>query len=69
MTSIDLVTDATAPRPVPRRAIDFAAVTGAWAPNMPWAAFQRVLFAALVSQSTWWGAIAIGFLTNANRHS
>ena len=37
--------------------------------RIPWAAFQRVLFAALVSQSTWWGAIAIGFLTNANRHS
>jgi hypothetical protein len=36
--------------------------------SIPWAAFQRLLFAALVSQSTWWGAIAIGFLTNASRH-
>ncbi|HET9773020.1 MAG TPA: hypothetical protein VFS16_19135 [Acidimicrobiia bacterium] len=35
--------------------------------NIPWAVFQRVLSAALISQSTWWGAITIGFLTNANR--
>jgi hypothetical protein len=37
--------------------------------SIPWMAFQRVLFAALVSQSTWWGAIAIGFVTNAGRHA
>ncbi|MEW6474075.1 MAG: hypothetical protein AB1679_17625 [Actinomycetota bacterium] len=37
--------------------------------NIPWAGFQRVLAAALISQSTWWGCIAIGFMTNANRHS
>jgi len=37
--------------------------------SIPWVAFQRVLFAALVSQSTWWGAIAIGFVTNGRRHS
>jgi hypothetical protein len=37
--------------------------------SIPWVAFQRVLFAALVSQSTWWGAIAIGFLTNSARHA
>lgn len=37
--------------------------------SIPWAAFQRVLTAALVSQSTWWGCIAIGFITNANRAS
>jgi hypothetical protein len=36
--------------------------------NIPWDAFRRTLAAAAVSQSTWWGAIAIGFLTNANRH-
>jgi hypothetical protein len=36
--------------------------------NIPWDAFQRTVAAAAVSQSTWWGAIAIGFLTNANRH-
>ncbi|MDQ1515371.1 MAG: hypothetical protein QOE80_1201 [Actinomycetota bacterium] len=36
--------------------------------NVPWAAFQRMLATAVVSQSTWWGAIAIGFLTNADRH-
>lgn len=36
--------------------------------NIPWAVFQRGLAAALVSQATWWGAIAIGFLTNAARH-
>jgi hypothetical protein len=42
--------------------------TGVHGASIPWAAFQRVLFAALLSQSTWWGAIAIGFLTNANRH-
>jgi hypothetical protein len=37
--------------------------------GIPWAAFQRGLAAALVSQATWWGCIAIGFITNANRHS
>jgi hypothetical protein len=36
--------------------------------SIPWAAFQRGLLAALVSQLSWWGAIAIGFLTNAARH-
>ena len=42
------------------------AVRGA---NIPWAGFQRGLTAALVSQATWWGSIAIGFITSANRHS
>jgi hypothetical protein len=37
--------------------------------SIPWAAFQRGLAAAMVSQASWWGAIAIGFITNANRHS
>ncbi len=37
--------------------------------SIPWAAFQRGLTAALVSQASWWGAIAIGFITNASRHS
>ena len=37
--------------------------------SIPWAAFQRGLAAALVSQASWWGAIAIGFITNAARHS
>jgi hypothetical protein len=37
--------------------------------NIPWAGFQRALAAALISQSTWWGAIVIGFLTSVNRHS
>ena len=37
--------------------------------NIPWAEFQRVIRAAVISQSSWWGAIAIGFITNANRHS
>jgi hypothetical protein len=37
--------------------------------NIPWAGFQRVLAAAMISQSTWWGSIAIGFITNVNRHS
>jgi hypothetical protein len=37
--------------------------------SIPWAAFQRGLTAAMVSQASWWGAIAIGFITNANRHS
>ena len=37
--------------------------------NIPWAGFQRVLTAAMISQSTWWGAIAIGFITNAARHN
>jgi hypothetical protein len=36
--------------------------------SIPWSVFQRVLAAALVSQSAWWGAITIGFLTNANRN-
>lgn len=36
--------------------------------NIPWAGFQQVMTAAMISQSTWWGAIAIGFITNANRH-
>jgi hypothetical protein len=37
--------------------------------SIPWVAFQRVLAAATISQATWWGAIAIGFLTSANRNS
>lgn len=37
--------------------------------SIPWAAFQRGLAAALVSQAAWWGAIAIGFITNATRHN
>jgi hypothetical protein len=37
--------------------------------SIPWAAFQRGLTAALVSQASWWGAIAIGFITNAARHN
>ena len=37
--------------------------------NIPWSGFQRMLAAAMISQSTWWGSIAIGFITNANRHS
>jgi len=37
--------------------------------SIPWVAFQRGLAAALVSQASWWGAIAIGFITNAGRHS
>ena len=36
--------------------------------SIPWATFQRGLAAALVSQASWWGAIAIGFITNAARH-
>ncbi len=36
--------------------------------SIPWAGLQRVLAVAMISQSTWWGAIAIGFLTNINRH-
>jgi hypothetical protein len=36
--------------------------------SIPWTAFQRGLAAALVSQASWWGAIAIGFITNAARH-
>jgi hypothetical protein len=35
--------------------------------SIPWTAFQRGLAAALVSQASWWGAIAIGFITNAGR--
>jgi hypothetical protein len=37
--------------------------------SIPWAAFQRGLAAALISQATWWGCIAIGFITSAGRHS
>jgi hypothetical protein len=37
--------------------------------SIPWAAFKRGLTAALVSQASWWGAIAIGFITNAARHN
>lgn len=37
--------------------------------NIPWAGLQRVLAVAMISQSTWWGSIAIGFITNVNRHS
>jgi hypothetical protein len=37
--------------------------------NIPWAEFQRLMGVAMISQSTWWGAIAIGFITSANRHS
>jgi hypothetical protein len=36
--------------------------------SIPWVIFQRGLTAALVSQASWWGAIAIGFITNAARH-
>ena len=36
--------------------------------SIPWASFQRGLAAAMVSQASWWGAIAIGFITNAARH-
>ena len=42
------------------------AVRGA---SIPWAEFQRGLAAALISQATWWGSIAIGFITTVNRHS
>jgi hypothetical protein len=37
--------------------------------NIPWAGFQRVVAAAMISQSTWWGSIAIGYITSVNRHS
>jgi hypothetical protein len=37
--------------------------------GIPWAAFQRGLAAAVISQATWWGCIAIGFITNVNRHT
>jgi hypothetical protein len=37
--------------------------------RIPWAAFQRGLAAALISQASWWGAIAIGFITSAGRSS
>lgn len=37
--------------------------------NIPWSDFQRVIRAAVISQSSWWGAIAIGFITSVNRHS
>lgn len=36
--------------------------------SIPWVVFQRLLGLGLISQSTWWGAITIGFLTNANRN-
>lgn len=36
-------------------------------PSIPWVGFQRALAAALISQSTWWGTIVIGFLTSVNR--
>lgn len=36
--------------------------------SIPWAGFQRALTVALVSQATWWGSIAIGFITNGSRH-
>jgi hypothetical protein len=36
--------------------------------SIPWAGFQRVLATALISQSTWWGSIAVGFITSVNRH-
>jgi membrane-associated PAP2 superfamily phosphatase len=35
--------------------------------SIPWDGFQRALAVALISQATWWGSIAIGFITNANR--
>ena len=38
-------------------------------PSIPWDGFQRALTAALISQSTWWGSIVIGFLTSMARHS
>ena len=37
--------------------------------GIPWVAFQRGLAAALISQATWWGSIAIGFITHMNRAS
>ena len=37
--------------------------------GIPWAAFQRGLAAALISQASWWGSIAIGFITNGVRHT
>lgn len=43
--------------------------TDARGASIPWVAFQRVLAAAAISQATWWGAIAIGFLTTAYRNS
>jgi hypothetical protein len=36
--------------------------------NIPWKPFQKALTAALISQASWWGAIAIGFLTTTSRH-
>jgi len=36
--------------------------------SIPWSHFQRALTAALISQASWWGAIAIGFLTSVARH-
>jgi hypothetical protein len=43
--------------------------TGVRGASIPWVAFQQVLAAAAISQSTWWGAITIGFLTSASRNS
>jgi hypothetical protein len=37
--------------------------------SIPWAGFQRALAVGLISQATWWGSIAIGFITNGNRAS
>jgi hypothetical protein len=37
--------------------------------SIPWAGFQRAFAVALISQAAWWGAIAIGFITNVNRNS
>src|SRR5438132_1587164 len=67
MPSIDLVTDATAPRPVPR-AIDFAVVTGAWAlavivtavfPLRDPQVARVALFIHLVSMAAGFGAVVL----------
>jgi hypothetical protein len=36
--------------------------------SIPWRVFQRGLAAALISQTTWWGAITIGFFTATAKH-
>jgi hypothetical protein len=36
--------------------------------SIPWSVFQRGLAAALISQATWWGAIAIGFVNATAKH-
>lgn len=36
--------------------------------GIPWTEFRRGLAVALISQAAWWGAITIGFLTNASRN-